>query len=111
MLLGTNHSTYTLNFEPDSGSNIANSVDSSSIATAYLLDYDLMQSLLTLPSATSYEVSTSFNAHNLTLVSSDKTVYQDSFNNYLFNISTTTLSNNLSNYKYSNTKSSSFKFM
>jgi hypothetical protein len=111
MLLGLNHSTYTLNFEPSSTSNTSSSLSSSSITSAYLLDYDLMQNLLSLPTSTSNEVANSFNSHNLTLVSSDKTVYQDSFNNYLFNISTTTLSNNLSNYKYSNTKSSSFKFM
>jgi hypothetical protein len=70
-----------------------------------------MQNLLSLPTSSSNEVANSLNSHNLTLVSSDKTVYQDSFNNYLFNISTTTLSNNLSNYKYSSAKPSSFKFM
>ena len=111
MLLGLNHSTYTLNFEPSSAVSTSNDLSSSSVTTAYLLDYDLMHSLLALPSSSSSEAKSNFNSSNLTLVSSDKTVYQDSFNNYLFNISTTTLSNNLSNYRYSNTKTSSFKFL
>lgn len=110
MLLGLNHSTYSLNFEPSVTDKLTNS-ESSSLATAYLLDYNLMQNLLSLPSSTLGETESTFNNSNLSLVSGDKTVYQDSFNNYLFNISTTTLSGNLPSYKYSNSKTNTFKFL
>ena len=110
MLLGLDHTTYSLNFEPSNADKLDNQ-ESSSLTTAYLLDYNLMQGLLSLPSSASTEIASSLNSSNLSLVSSDKTVYQDSFNNYLFNISTTTLSGNLPSYKYSNSKVTAFKFL
>ena len=110
MLLGLDHTTYSLNFEPSNSDKLDNQ-ESSSLTTAYLLDYNLMQGLLSLPSSASNEIASTLNSSNLSLVSSDKTVYQDSFNNYLFNISTTTLSGNLPSYKYSNSKVTAFKFL
>lgn len=104
-------STYSLSYSANDSQNLINEDSASSIAPAYLLDYQLMQNLLILPSKKTSLLSDEFNMKNVSLVTTDKTVYQDSFNSYLLNISTTTLTSSLPNYSYTRTKSNTFKFV
>lgn len=111
MLLTLNHANYTLNFEPNPRTTLASATSSSDISAAYLLDYNLMNSLLLLPKSSLTQATKATHASSIALFNQDKTIYQDSVNNYLFNISTTTLTNNLPSYKHSCSNSNAFKFI
>ena len=104
-------STYSLSYSSNNTQDLIKENNTSSIAPAYLLDYQLMQNLLVLPSKKSVFISDEFNLKNTSLITTDKTIYQDSFNNYLLNISSTTLTASLPNYSYHTTKSNTFKFI
>jgi hypothetical protein len=104
-------STYSLSYSSNDSQNHTKEDSISSIAPAYLLDYQLMQNLLILPSKKSSALLDEFNMKNTSLTATDKTIYQDSFNNYLLNISTTTLTSSLPNYSHITVKPSTFKFI
>ena len=99
MYLTHANNTYKLTYNTDTkvASNVAtNSINS--LLSAYLLDYDLSHSALSL-SATYTNLAKSTGSSSV-LYTTDNTIYQDSFNNYLLALSTTSLTTTYNNYTY-----------
>jgi hypothetical protein len=102
----SNTSDYSLYYN---ASNLEKTIEENSyksILSAYLLDYELMSSNLSLHSATQEQQSTS----DSLLYTPDNTVYQDSYNNYLLALSSTTLTTKYNNYSYNKINTKAFKF-
>lgn len=108
MYFGLNTSTYVL-------TNTSNQVrkdslvksSSFSILSAYLLDYNLSYSSVSLSNSAS--TLTSINANvSANLSSSDSTIYQESFNNYLLSLNSTSLVSNYNNFDYTTVPCKSF---
>jgi hypothetical protein len=94
--------SYSLSFD-DSLDTYTNknlsSTTTNSILEAYLLDYSLSYSNLSVvTSATPGLVSTSNSRINL--LNLDNTIYQDSYNNYIFSLSSTNLTTNFNSFKH-----------
>jgi hypothetical protein len=112
LFFNSDNSFYKLSYEPYSA--VKDSLTrnpNSSVIAAYNLDYSLSSSLIKLPNSSENNLLTDLNYKNLFTVNTDKTVYQDSYNNFLFTMSTTTLVNTRSAYAYSNCKPKNFSFI
>lgn len=95
--LGT--SFYTLSADSSPLARNSNNLNSSSILSAYLLDYNLSRSNFSLSSSDPY-VESNPAKPLLTFVTSDSTVYQDSYNNFIFTLSGTTTEGTLNNFRH-----------
>ena len=108
MNFGLNTSTYTLTNNNDHAyKDSLTKSNSSSILSAYLLDYNLSYSSISLSNSASV-LTNSGSRLNANLSSSDSTVYQESFNNYLLSLSSTNLVSNYNNFNYSKVPCKSF---
>jgi hypothetical protein len=80
------------------------------VLSAYLLDYSLLCKLLSFSNTTTESVNSPNTSININLYSSENNIYQDSFNNYLVNLNSTTLSSNYNYYSYGATTYKKFSF-
>jgi hypothetical protein len=101
MYFGLNSSSYSLSYDNLTTKEALSYKDSSvsSLASAYLLDYNLSYSSISVNSTLS-----TLPVNNITqysnLFSLDNTLYQDSYNNYAFSLSSTSTTTNLNNFRH-----------
>jgi hypothetical protein len=103
---------YSLSYEPfyKDSSNLKSTANSALLA-AYNLDYSLSSSLIKLPTTPIKSINYNVDAKNVFSVNSDKTVYQDSYNSFLFAYYTTTFTKAPSSYTYLKTSNEPFSFI
>ena len=112
LFFNSNNSLYRLSYEPSSNTdNILDGSLNNPIISAYNLDYNLSSSLIKLVDSANAMPATNTGYKNLFTFNSDKTVYQDSYNNFLFSISTTTSVKTPSSYTYLKSNPSNFSFI
>ena len=97
---------YSLFYTASNPVDITSENNYKSVLSAYLLDYELMSSNLSLFSTIQQKQS----SLDSLLYTPDSTVYQDSYNNYLLALSSTTLTTRYNNYSYSKANTNTFKF-
>jgi hypothetical protein len=112
LFFNSSNSLYKLSYEPYSSINTnLNTTSNNSVIAAYSLDYNLSSSLIKLDNSSISLFKPGTDYKNLFTLNSDKTIYQDSYNNFLFSISTTTLIKTPSSYTYLKSTPSSFSFL
>ena len=94
--LPMNTSDYSLSYSNISSLSSPKNTKKDALLSAYLLDYPLSHSNISLAP---YSVASDMSViSNYTLFNSDNTIYQDSYNNYLFSLSTTSITSNFNAY-------------
>jgi hypothetical protein len=100
-----------LSYKPTAKESRVNAAaNNNNLISSYTLDYSLSDSLIRLPISTKVDVDTTLDHKNFSVLYGDKTIYQDSYNNYLFNISTTTFVKESTNFTHVKASPSKFKF-
>jgi hypothetical protein len=102
----SNTSDYSLYYEVSKSENTIRENNYKSVLSAYPLDHDQLSSNLSLSSTAQGQHS----SLDSLLYTPDSTVYQDSYNNYLLALSSTTLTTKYNNYSYNKINTKSFKF-
>ena len=109
MFYGLDMSTYTVNLSPSSNINtdLKSNSSANSLLSAYMLDYNLSYSHLSLGSNYLYSQDIADLA-KFNITNNDNTIYQDSYNNYIFSLSSTSLIANFNNFKHNKVDTNNF---
>jgi hypothetical protein len=90
---------YTLSADSSSSTQTSASSNAGGILSAYLLDYNLSRSNFALD-FTAHSTNLNSTKPLLTFVTSDSTVYQDSYNNFIFALAGTSTEGALNNFRH-----------
>lgn len=110
LYFGLSVDSYSLYFSSAASDNVVEvsvNSDGNSLFSAYMLDYNLAYTNISLSSIGARSIS-SRKLPNLNLVGSDNTVYQDSYNNYILSLASTNVSSNFNSFRHSSAPTKTF---
>jgi hypothetical protein len=108
--LGLNNSNYSLYFNRSLAKYQSSPSSQNTLLSAYLLDYSLFYNYLSFNSSLTSATPSTY-LHKAMLYNSDNTIYQDSFNNYLSSLSSTSLVSSHSYFSFTKVTLLPFKFI